>query len=70
MIWDVLKKAKKALTIKEIRERFMEDYNKQTEVKSSNPEGRVNSIMAGLKRDGIAIPGPEAGTYILAPEKQ
>lgn len=69
MIWDVLRRAKKALTAKEVRDRFMEAYDAQTEVTSTNPAGRVNVILGGMKRQGIAIHDKAAGTYELAPEK-
>jgi len=64
LVWQVLVKAKKALTPAEIKERFLADFEKSG-LTSSNPAGRVNSIMAGMKKDGV-VAADANGNYTLA----
>ena len=65
MIWNIIVKAKKPLSAKEIKERFLAEFNKQTEIKSTNPEGRVTSTISHLKRTNVIKAGATAGTYEL-----
>lgn len=70
LIWDTIRKskAKGGISVKDIKERYLATFEAQTEIKSSNPAGRVSPVMGWLKREKIIVPGTSDGCYICNPE--
>jgi hypothetical protein len=68
LIWNTVRIAKKALTRKEIQERYLAAFEAQSEVKSSNPAGRMNPVMNHMRSNKMIIAGPTEGTYVINPD--